>query len=280
MLQNPFKQDTLFDGYKEATWSPTAIEYANQVILDARVNIDNIERCQHQIQTAVYIVQQRWKTGFSVVLDIITEIECTTRRDDADIDCLQLKFCEYLHFLHFLFDNKLPGDYFHNILEHGAALIREPRIGTLALLDQQAEEATQPVHRRIAMRATTRLGGRPDRYVPCHYKVEQHHWATKLLHSVILTDGLLSRITENRITGTVVVKHRKKTATFSTQQQHFLRMRKERILNKVQSRVQRDDHMSIDEDAGAADDTEHEEDDEETLELVSLDEVLYNTESC
>ena len=55
----------------------------------------------------------------------------------------------------------------------------------------------------------------------------------------------------------------------------------ERILNKVQSWVQRDDHMSIDDqDAGAADDTEHEEDDEETLELVSLDEVLYNTESC
>jgi len=33
--------------------------------------------------------------------------------------------------------------------------------------------------------------------------------------------------------------------------------------------------MSIDDqDAGAADDTEHEEDDEETLELVSLDEVI------
>ena len=40
--------------------------------------------------------------------------------------------------------------------------MRDSNIGPLALLDQQAEEASQAFHRKIAVRATSRLGGKPE----------------------------------------------------------------------------------------------------------------------
>jgi len=186
---------------------------------DAQRNLEQLEHVSPE--SAARILTQRWKQGFDLVEDTIRELDSAATRSEEELDLVQLKFFEYVMFLSHLFRGRLPGDYFHNVLEHGAAVMRD--IGSLGLLDQQAEEASQPVHRRIAVRATTRLGGHAERRVECHRAVMQHFWTAILLSIVCFIEVMLSKVSEQRIVSTIVIKHRKKQLRLTVEQQQWLR---------------------------------------------------------
>jgi len=110
-LASLFRRATL-NGFVQCAWCSEAKEYAKFLVEEAQ---QCLERFQRPNNCTALSLQERWSTGFSIVKDIIRELDSPFTRSAAELDLLQLKFFEYEHYLLFMFRGRLAGDYFHNV---------------------------------------------------------------------------------------------------------------------------------------------------------------------